>query len=105
MKQIYEKLVRDKILDIIRTSGKTPVCEVLNEREYALALDAKLDEEIAEYRHSGDIEELVDVMEVVLAIARARGISQDELEAMRKVKADSRGAFADRVFLMYVDEP
>ena len=53
----YDKLVRDRIPEIIRCSGRTCVTEVLSPDEYLRMLDAKLDEELAEYRRDRNIEE------------------------------------------------
>lgn len=68
----YNKLVRDRIPEIIEASGKTCRTTVLNDTEYLPMLDAKLDEELAEYHKDQDIEELADLLEVIYA-AIARG--------------------------------
>lgn len=101
---IYNKLVRDKIPDIIKSSGKTAVCRTLYTEEYLIALDQKLSEECAEYQTDKNIEELADILEVLYAIAEARGYSKEELEQVRAKKASERGGFADKVFLERVVE-
>ena len=53
----YNKLVRDKIPEIIATTGKKCVVEILNDEDYLKMLDAKLDEELAEYHQDQNIEE------------------------------------------------
>ena len=45
----YNKLVRDRIPEIIEASGKNCVTEILSDADYLKMLDAKLDEELAEY--------------------------------------------------------
>ncbi|ALW89075.1 nucleoside triphosphate pyrophosphohydrolase [Deinococcus actinosclerus] len=87
------KLVRDRIPDLF--SGQT---RTLTEGEYCAALRAKLEEEVAEYLDSGDAEELADVLEVLRALAALHGLSPEELEALRRAKADARGGFAGRVW-------
>ena len=99
----YNKLVRDKIPEIIERAGKTSHTHILSE-EYITELDKKLGEEFAEYQVDKSIEELADMLEVMYAIAEARGHSVSELEAVRREKADKRGAFKDRIFLERVDE-
>ena len=99
---IHNKLVRDRIPEIIAASGKTCVCRVLSEEEYLERLDEKLNEELAEYRESKSLEELADLMEVILAVAVARGHTPEQLEAVRARKAQERGGFRDRVFLVEV---
>ena len=98
----YNKLVRDRIPEIIEASGKNCVVETLSEERYLEMLDAKLDEELAEYHKDQNIEELADLMEVLLAAAMARGYSREELEAVRLEKAEKRGGFEKRILLKEV---
>ena len=98
----YNKLVRDRIPEIIEKDGKTCETEVLSDDDYLVMLDAKLDEELAEYHQDKNIEELADLMEVIYAVAEARGYSIEQLESVRKEKAEKRGAFKEKVFLKTV---
>lgn len=77
---------------------------ILSEEEYITELDKKLNEECAEYQADKSIEELADILEVMYAIAKARGWSVSELEAVRREKAEKRGAFEKRIFLERVDD-
>lgn len=92
------KLVRDKIPDIIRAAGKTPVTEILSNEEYLNELDKKLNEEVAEYQADKSIEEMADILEVLYAICEARGYSIGELMQVKEAKRDERGGFKDRVY-------
>lgn len=67
-------------------------------------LDEKLNEELLEYQESKDIEEIADILEVIYAIANARGYSVVQLEQIRKKKADKRGGFEKKIFLKDVME-
>lgn len=100
----YNKLVRDRIPEIIENDGKTCRIEILTDEEYIKKVDAKLDEELAEYHKDHNIEELADLMEVIYAAAIARGYSVEELEAVRKKKLQKRGAFVKRILLKEVNE-
>lgn len=100
----YDKLVRDKIPDIIRGEGKTAGCAVLAVQEMQVHLACKLCEEAEEYRASLEAEELADVLEVLYAIAAERGISRAELEVLRARKAEARGGFASRILLREVKD-
>ena len=95
----YHKLVRDKIPRIIEAAGKTCTCSVLPEEEYLPLLNAKLSEEVGEYQESGALEELADILEVIHAIALARGSSIEAVEAIRQAKRDARGGFEQRILL------
>lgn len=70
----HRKLIRDLIPQIIEGSGKTCVTRILPEAEYLAALDAKLQEELNEYQAAKSMEELADLLEVMMAVAEARGI-------------------------------
>ena len=100
---IYNKLVRDRIPEIIESEGKKCNTEVLNDAEYLKMIDAKLDEEVAEYHEDQNIEELADILEVVYAAANARGYTVEELEQLRSDKAEKRGTFEKKIFLKSVE--
>ena len=100
----YNKLVRDRIPEIIEASGKTCVTEILSEKTYLRMVDAKLDEELAEYHSDQTIEELADLLEVIYAAAMARGYTLEQLESVRAAKAEKRGAFANKILLKEVIE-
>lgn len=101
---IYNKLVRDRIPEIIAASGKTCETVVLDLVEYRTHLQTKLREELAEYEESGTIEELVDVVEIIRALAESEGVSPQQFETMRLGKAEARGAFRKRLLLIGVSE-
>lgn len=100
----YNKLVRDKIPDIIRAKGEKPMTRVLAEKEYLGALIKKLKEEVAEFEANPSVEELADIKEVTIAIREALGIHAGVLEDARRQKADTNGRFKKRIFLEKVEE-
>lgn len=101
---IYNKLVRDRIPEIIENSGKEAVIEILDDITYKKLLDEKLGEELREYLSSDSAEELADLVEVVLAILDYKKIPFQDFEAMRRQKAEERGAFRQRFLLKEVKE-
>ena len=104
MKKSYQKLVRDRIPEIIESSGNNCVTEILSDEDYLKMLDAKLDEELAEYHADQNIEELADLMEVIRACAVARGYTIEKLERVRSDKAAKRGGFEKKILLKEVRE-
>jgi len=90
---IKKKLVRDKIHEIYQ---HRPM-HVADDFEYEQELTKKLQEETDEYKADGNVEELVDIIEVCYAIAEFRGVSLKELERMRVDKANKRGKFKKRI--------
>jgi predicted house-cleaning noncanonical NTP pyrophosphatase (MazG superfamily) len=101
------KLIRDKVPEIIRANGDEPITRVADAAEYRELLRAKLLEEVDEVLAADDREapeELADVLEVVLAFAADLGLDAGQLEKIRKVKAEERGVFADRIIWYGVEE-
>ena len=101
-KKMYNKLVRDKIPEIIEKEGKVCKTEILSDTENLKMVDAKLDEELVEYHKDQNIEELADLIEVIYAAAKARGYSIEALEEVRITKAEERGAFDKKILLKEV---
>lgn len=105
--QIYNKLVRDKIPEIIKGNGETPITRVLDDDEYKTELEKKLNEEYLEViRAKGKekIEELADMIEVIKALAKLENATLDDVIAVASDKASKRGAFNDKIFLEKVIE-
>ena len=101
----YDKLVRDKIPEIIKADGKNCTIETLTDEKIFLAmLDKKLSEEVQEYLESRDIAELADILEVVYAAADALGCDKQALERLRQDKVAKRGAFTKKLVLKTVTE-
>ncbi len=101
--KVYNKLVRDRIPEIIEADGKTCKTHILSDAEYIRFLEEKLNEEVAEYQKDKNIEEMADVLEVLQAICIANGYSLEKLEEKRAQKATERGGFSKRIFLESVE--
>ena len=104
MTRKYNKLVRDRIPEVIMSSGQACKTRILADEEYLRMLDAKLDEELAEYHKDQNIEELADLMEVIYAATIARGYTIEQLERVRAEKAEKRGGFQKKIMLVEVTE-
>lgn len=101
----YQKLVRDKIPEIIKANDNVePITRILDNDEYLVELNFKIQEELAEYLESGDIEELADLEEVLRAILDAKKVSYEEFESIRKSKVEKRGAFKEKIYLEGIQE-
>lgn len=99
----YNKLVRDRIPEIIKKKGQIPVTRILDENEYVEGLIDKLCEEVDEFDEDRNAEELADIIEVLMALASALGISQQDLKKVRSKKAVARGSFKKRILLERVE--
>ncbi len=89
----YYKLVRDKIPEIIKAKGIKPINHVAGDEEFENALMEKLREEVEEFIEDPSKEEMADIMEVIYAILEQKKYSFEEIEEVRKEKAQERGAF------------
>lgn len=99
---IHDKLVRDRIPEIIEAAGRKCEWDVLSHEEYLMRLDEKLQEELDEYLEDKSLEELADLLEVLMAVAEARG-SFEEVECIRRKKLEKRGGFERRILLKTAD--
>lgn len=100
------KLVRDKVPELIRESGRVPEVRVLDDAAYCRALHDKLLEEAAELRAAVTTDEVVaeiaDVLEVLTAIAVLHSVSFGDLATEAERKHSERGGFAQRLWLSAV---
>ncbi|HLC91546.1 MAG TPA: nucleoside triphosphate pyrophosphohydrolase, partial [Candidatus Saccharimonadales bacterium] len=95
-KKKYNKLVRDKIPEILEARGKQVDVSVLDDKAYLKQLVEKLYEEVEEFDEDHSVEEIADVIEVLAALAATLGISQKEIAEARIKKAAERGTFKKR---------
>lgn len=105
MKKMYEKLVRDKIPDIIRKDGEEPMYMELADEEFVAALFDKLDEEVKEMIAAQNnkkelIKEIGDVYEVIDAIIKAHGLGKAEIMELKNKRKKERGGFKEKIFLI-----
>lgn len=107
MERIYNKLVRDKIPDIIIGNEEKPITRMLNDIEYKKELEKKLYEEYNEVIESSGkarLEELADMLEVIKALANLENKNLDDIISIADEKNKKRGAFNNKIFLEKVIE-
>lgn len=95
----YNKLVRDKIPEYIKSKGGTPITHLADEKEYWQKLKEKLQEEVAEFTEAESIEEMADILEIVEAICDFKKFDKSELEMVKNKKIEERGKFKDKIIL------
>lgn len=103
MEKIFNKLVRDKIPEMIESHGEIPVTRVLDDDEYRCELYKKLKEECNEVveakTHEETIEELADLLEVMKAILALECSLLEDVETVAETKRNKRGGFEKRIYL------
>ncbi|MGL1891573.1 MAG: nucleoside triphosphate pyrophosphohydrolase [Spirochaetaceae bacterium] len=101
--KVYNKLVRDKIPEIILNVNKKPITRVLSTKEYEFELTRKLQEELNEFKEDSSIEELADLQTVINAILIHRNIDRPQFDKLIEKKNYERGGFEKRIFLETVE--
>lgn len=106
MKQdkIYKKLVRDRIPEMIEENNQVGEFYIFPESDFEDELTLKMQEEIGEYLTSKNPEELADILEILMELAKIRDIPFSEIETIRQKKLNDRGGFSKRIFLVKVRE-
>jgi predicted house-cleaning noncanonical NTP pyrophosphatase (MazG superfamily) len=84
---IYNKLVRDRIPEIIAAEGRDYATEIMEDAEYRQALLAKL----------------ADLYEVIDALLLAFDLDRDAILALQQKRRDERGGFEKRIKLLWTD--
>lgn len=98
-KMKYDKLIRDKIPEIITNKGGEPIIHIAEDKEYWAKLKEKLTEETKEFLKGENEEELADILEVLRAICDFKEIDWEDLEILRQKKVKKRGGFKNRIIL------
>jgi predicted house-cleaning noncanonical NTP pyrophosphatase (MazG superfamily) len=98
----HDKLVRDRIPEIVAASGARPETRVADPVEFRALLRAKLVEEVHEFLEDENPAELADILEVVRALGVDLSTEPEELERMRAKRATERGGYGERIVLLAV---
>lgn len=103
MEQIYNKLVRDKIPEIIEGNGETAVVRTLNDEEFKTELERKMLEEYNEVLSAQTskerLEELADMLEIIASLGTLEGSDLSTIMAIMEEKKQKRGGFSKKIFL------
>jgi predicted house-cleaning noncanonical NTP pyrophosphatase (MazG superfamily) len=95
----YNKLVRDKIPEYIKSKGGNPIIHIADDKEYWEKLKEKLLEEIKEFFENEIVEEMADIQEVIDAICDYKKFKIEDIKAVKDKKAKERGAFKKKIIL------
>lgn len=109
MKKVYNKLVRDKIPEIIEKEGKTVSVRILSDEEFRGELRKKIKEEAEELTAAGGsvaemMKEIGDIYEVIDAIISSSGLDREKILKLKEERKAKRGGFEKKIFLENVEE-
>ena|SRR3989344_4490820 len=107
-RKIYNKLIRDKIPEIIKKSNAIPKISKLSSEQFKIALREKLVEEAKELLEARTDEEILnelsDVMQLIESIVESNNLTFAKIEKQKRKKRQERGGFGMKLFLKYIDE-
>lgn len=105
---VHNKLIRDRIPEIIEGTGKKFSTKILNDEDYIKELKTKIFEELNEYNNAENdkdaVEELADLLEIIHPLADCHGSTFAEVEKVRQQKVEKRGGFKEKIFLIDVED-
>jgi len=101
--KIYNKLVRDKIPEVLQSLGKKYSCHIADDEEFLFRLKDKIEEELQELYEDPSPEEMADVLEVLYTIAREMNLDIVEVYKTMSTKGKAKGRFRERIILEKVD--
>ena len=100
----YNKLIRDRILEIIESVGERPYWRVLNKKDYLREIKKKILEEAKELTKAKNkkeiINEIVDIQELIDVLASEIGLTKSKIKKQQKIKNKKRGGFRNKLFLI-----
>jgi predicted house-cleaning noncanonical NTP pyrophosphatase (MazG superfamily) len=95
----YNKLVRDKIPEYIKSRGGKPVTHIAGNEEYWRKLREKLQEEVNEFLEAESPQEIADIYEVLDAMCDWKQFDRNQVQDIKKTKFEERGGFQNRIIL------
>ena len=102
MEQTYNKLVRDKIPEIIKNNNEEPITRILNDIDYKKELENKLYEEyqeVLEATGKDRLEELADMLEIISSLAKLENSTLNNVIEIANKKVLKRGSFENKIYL------
>ena len=104
----YNKLLRDRILEIIKADGEKPYFRILNKKQYLKEIKKKIIEETKELIKAKNkkeiINEIVDIQELIDALISELGLTKLKIQKQQKVKNKKRGRFKKKLFLIKTEK-
>ena len=96
---IYNKLIRDNILEIISNNNQKSSYHIATDEEYKNKLLEKLQEEVYEFITDKNEEELADIFEVIEHIITAFNFNKEKILEIKEKKAEKNGKFIKKIIL------
>lgn len=104
----YNKLIRDRILEVIKGAGERPHWRILNKKEYFEEVKKKVVEEAKELTKVKNkkeiLNEVVDIQELLDVLISKLGLTKSQIKKQQKIKNKKRGGFKKRLFLIKTEK-
>lgn len=99
----YNKLVRDKIPEILEEKKVRFKTHIATKKEYPDKLYEKLIEELEEFKAKPNMEEFADMLEVIDFIGKYYNFNLTDIKNVKKTKKEQKGGFNERIILDETD--
>jgi len=104
----YNKLIRDRILEIIKAAGERPSWRILNKKEYLKETKKKILEEAKELSAAKNkkevVNEMVDIQELIDVLISELSLTKTGIKIQQKIKNKKRGGFKKKLFLIKTEK-
>lgn len=100
----YNKLVRDKIPQVLDEKNIKYNIRIAEDQEYLIKLQEKLQEEILEFKRTPNLDEYIDIVEVLEALAKYHGIDLKPMRLRKRMKREHKGGFDKKIILESTEE-
>jgi predicted house-cleaning noncanonical NTP pyrophosphatase (MazG superfamily) len=99
---VYNRLVRDKMPEIIESMGNIAVYQTLDDQSFGQALLETIARSANQFAETTSIESLADLLDCIDAWLEVNGMSMEEVEKARAERVKRCGHFHNRTFLEVV---
>lgn len=109
MKKIYyNKLVRDKIPQVIKAAGGKAKFKRLTSKKFEKELLAKVEEEAMGLQTAKNkkemASEIADILEIIEAVKKLKKIPNKDIENALRANMERKGGFKKRLFLIWAED-
>lgn len=104
MKHKYNKLVRDRVPEILKSSGHQVEYKILSESQLLLALQDKLLEKAQKFAEKPTENDISDMFELMDLIIDKFEYEQMHIDYLRLKNRELQGGYTQNIYLISVDD-
>ena len=97
--KVYNKLVRDRIPDVLNKANKKYTYHIATDEEFLIRLKDKIIEELEELYENPSVEEMADVFEVLYTLGKELKLDIAAVNTTMFKKGLAKGRFKEKIIL------